>query len=129
MEKCPFCGWQLISCGCSYKHFYSTYDPRVDTVTWELIVPNAGLPEDVYENGLQTNEYEQWESILEAKGRVPYIVYPNICGRCGELWPEMFSVPDEEWQHYIRIDARDLLLCRTCYDEIKRLIDSHQHNT
>jgi hypothetical protein len=39
--------------------------------------------------------------ILDDKGRIPFIMYPNLCAKCGTLWPEMFSVPDEEWERYI----------------------------
>lgn len=60
---------------------------------------------------------------LNKAGRIPWIQYPNICGKCGKLWPEMFRVPDEEWKHYIDPHRRHLLLCRECYDYIKEMID------
>jgi hypothetical protein len=56
--------------------------------------------------------------------RVPFIQYPNICAKCGELWPEMFGVPTEEWEHYVEIGERDKMLCKSCYDQIKIWIDS-----
>jgi len=52
-----------------------------------------------------------------------HIVYPNLYARCGALWPEMFRVPDEEWARYVQPDKRDEMLCRACYDAIKRMID------
>jgi hypothetical protein len=55
---------------------------------------------------------------------VPYILYPNICAKCGQLWPEFFMVPDTEWERYIRINTRDKVLCKRCYDLIKSWIDS-----
>jgi hypothetical protein len=68
----------------------------------------------------------RWEEALNRKGRVPYIVYPNVCARCGPLWPEFFTVPDAEWERYIQIDMRDEVICRSCFDEIRRLIDSQE---
>jgi len=58
-------------------------------------------------------------------GRVPFIYYPWVCARCGEVNPDMFLVPDEEWKKYIEIDERNKILCKECYEEIKTLIDSN----
>lgn len=117
MERCPFCGGQLITCDCIYKHFYPNFNPKSR---------NSGLPEDVYEEGPPQSVADAWLKLLEQKGRVPYIRWPNICGRCGKLWPEMFFVSDEEWNRYVQIDQREQLLCRPCYDKIKKLIDGRQ---
>lgn len=55
---------------------------------------------------------------------VPFIVWPNICQRCGLLWPTMFRVPDQVWRHYIEPRARKHMLCLGCWNEIIDLIDS-----
>lgn len=62
-------------------------------------------------------------TLIPLSGRVPYIAYPDMCGRCGELWPDMFMVPDEEWEKYIQINQRGKVLCKPCYNTIKKLID------
>ena len=105
MERCPFCGRQLLSCNCVYE--------KLDI--------DCSEGSFTYTHGLTTIEEEHWLTILEENGRVPYIVYPNICCHCGKLWPDMFSVPDEEWEKYIQKDMRREILCRPCFDEIKNL--------
>ena len=79
-----------------------------------------------YENGLTDEHAADWERRLEAVGRVPFILFPLICGRCGQLWPDSFHAPTEEWERYIPISERRLILCLACYQEIKGLIDRNR---
>lgn len=117
MERCPFCGWQLISCDCAYRMLGLedrwTYGPETNY-----------LPQEIYENGLTPKQAKQWLTFLKNKGRRPYIRWPLICARCGELYPEFFQIPDEEWERYIDPSERRKILCWSCYLEIKHLIDS-----
>jgi Zn-finger nucleic acid-binding protein len=106
MEMCPFCGGQLIVCGCSYK------------------ILNIDVSEDSYafENGLTDEQEIQWLQILTQKGRIPYIRWPWVCARCGKLWPKEFHT--DEWTKYIQKDRQNVILCEPCFNEIKKLIDS-----
>jgi hypothetical protein len=115
MERCPFCGNQLITCPCRYLLLGYKYDEMAHF---------SGLPRNVYEHDLPEDERARWEKMLIAEGRVPYIRWPVICARCGALWPEMFSVPEEEWLHYTWPN-HDEVLCLPCYEEIKKAIDAH----
>lgn len=127
-ERCPFCGGQLISCNCASRFFYPEFDDRnTGAPRFESIVPFCGLPEEVYNSGLSDAQHRQWRARLTHKGRVPYILYPNICGRCGEVWPRFFRVPNEEWEFYIELRERDLILCLACYLGIRQLINAHTH--
>jgi hypothetical protein len=100
-EWCPFCGGQLASCQCYDELFPAT-------------------PEDAFEF---TEDDERWVQALEDKGRRPNIWWPNICIKCGKLWPEMFHVSQEDWEKYVDPRQRNEILCRDCFLEIKRRID------
>jgi len=116
METCPFCGGQLASCRCVYEHLGYTYD---------LLDAYHGLGEKVFNEGVSQAEVEKFLCILDAKGRIPYIIYPVICQKCGRLSPALFKVPDEEWAKYIEPEMRSTVICQQCYDAIKEHIDSH----
>jgi hypothetical protein len=119
MERCPFCGRQLISCDCRYELLDLFDEDRYGGST-------TYLPPDVYVRGLSEEQEAEWERMLNQKGRIPYIQYPNLCGRCGELYPDFFRVSDEEWQHYIQPDKQKDIICRRCYLYIKSTIDEAQ---
>lgn len=91
---------------------------------YENAAPFSGLPPKVYDEGLSEAEEAAWFAKLVAKGRIPYIRWPNLCARCGVKWPEMFRVSDEEWARYIEPAERNKMLCRPCWDEIVALIDA-----
>ena len=107
MEHCPLCGGQLITCRCAYEFLGVDCSPGTRA----------------YRYGLTEKQERKWLDVLYRKGRIPYIVYPNMCARCGQLWPDMFHVPDEEWERYVEPKQRDKMLCWSCYCEIRRLID------
>lgn len=117
MERCPFCGGQLISCECRYTKLGFDYD-------WDKEF--SGLPEQIYKEGLPEELEYKFELMLDEKGRIPYIQWPWVCGKCGKMHPQMFMVPDEEWEHYIQVSKRDIILCEDCYGQIKAWTDESQ---
>lgn len=109
VERCPFCGRQLIACMCCYKLLNIDYSEG----TW------------AYSNGLTAAQQEQWDKMLREKGLVPYISYPNICCRCGKLWPSLFMVPTSDWKRYVPKEHWNEILCLNCYKAIKFMIDTY----
>jgi hypothetical protein len=55
--------------------------------------------------------------------RLPFVHYPNLCRRCGQLYPLMFSVTDEEWERYVEPEQRREMLCYECFSQIRKWID------
>ena len=53
---------------------------------------------------------------------IPWIQWPIVCAYCGALWPDLFTVPDTEWEYYIEPGKRDEVVCRPCWDRIVALI-------
>ena len=86
MERCPFCGNQLITCDCCYK--------KLKLIDKNKFPETEGLEPKIYNNGLNEQQQKQWELILTKKGLIPYFVIPNVCAKCGVLWPDMFNVDD-----------------------------------
>lgn len=117
MERCPFCGYSIYHCFCPYEQL-GLYDPA------RYGADTHHLPPDVFYSGLSEAQWQQWCALIDQKGAIPFIFYPQMCGLCGELWPDFFRVPDEEWAAYIPPDKHDLIICRLCYDRIRQTVDA-----
>lgn len=117
MERCPFCGGQLIGCDCCYEKLGLFDREKYDAST-------SFLPPEIYSGGLTEEQSDRWDAILREKGLIPYIVYPNLCAKCGKLWPEMFRVSDDEWRRYIQPDMRREMICLECWTFITTAVDA-----
>ena len=60
---------------------------------------------------------------FEDMERIPWICYPNMCVKCGKLWPALFYVSNEEWEKYVEPAQRNSVLCFDCFQNIRELID------
>lgn len=106
MEQCPWCGEQLISCGCCEER---------------LGIEN---PFDMTDD-----EEFRWSEMLDQKGRVPFIHYPHLCRRCGAINPDThdgYWRGGEEWCKYVPLANREDPLCNACFERIKALIDTRK---
>ncbi|MBS7614525.1 hypothetical protein KEJ18_02170 [Candidatus Bathyarchaeota archaeon] len=64
----------------------------------------------------------------ELSFRIPYILILNICGLCGEQWPELFAVPKKEWKKYVIPVLQDKNLCRECFEQLKQIFPNGWKN-
>jgi hypothetical protein len=64
------------------------------------------------------------EGSAAGEERIPFILYPNLCAKCGALWPEMFYVSDAEWERYVEPQMQREMLCEACFKQIKAWIDA-----
>ena len=68
MERCPFCGGQLLSCDCCYK----------ELARWRGLIDMAKYHSYRFSgqsrlcSGLTPDLSEKWDAILKAKGLIPY---------------------------------------------------------
>ena len=105
MERCPFCGNQLITCQCCYEKL----NIDVSEGTW------------TYSHGLTDEQSKKWGIILRLAGRIPFVEIPNLCGLCGRTWPEMFGVSNEDWRKFVIPQLQEKILCKKCYTRMKKL--------
>ena len=110
MERCPFCGGQLIGCHCCYIRLGYKYDQNK---------PFSGLPEKIYSDGLPKEEWSKWEKICGKEGRIPWVSIPWVCVLCGEVWPKDFHVV--EWEKFVIPELQKEILCLNCFDRMKQL--------
>jgi len=61
------------------------------------------------------------ESYDELPYRIPYILAPTLCDLCGKQWPNLFKVPDKEWEKYVIPTLQGKVLCYECYLEQQKL--------
>ncbi len=54
--------------------------------------------------------------------RIPHIVYPQRCARCGGAYPQYFSVPDAVWNQAIQRNYREAVVCQECFVYIQYLL-------
>lgn len=62
VERCPFCGFQLIGCDCRYELLNVPRDE------------DGEIAEPVYSGGLEAvpGLAEKWEAMLDKKGKIPW---------------------------------------------------------
>lgn len=65
-----------------------------------------------------------YPEFINHPNRVPFFIFPNMCSKCGQLWPKMFDVPDEEWERVVPINHRDDVICQECYDYMASVLTS-----
>ena len=65
--------------------------------------------------------YDNCESFSELPFRIPHVDIPIVCRTCGEVWPELFIVPDADWIQYVVPELQKEVLCPTCYVKMRHL--------
>lgn len=61
--------------------------------------------------------------MLDDSQRLPFMEFPGICVRCGQLWPDIYMVSDEDWEKVVPPAERDGMLCWDCYKFLAELVD------
>ena len=122
MERCPFCGGQLIGCDCIYEKLELFDEEKYSIETWHL-------PPEIYNEGVGGKLWDKWVEILNNRGRYPFIRFPILCALCGDHYPDLFMVPDEDWRRFIQPDKQHAVICRPCFNYIKKASSSDNPET
>jgi len=61
------------------------------------------------------------KEMLRDGDRIPWVQIPVLCALCGEVFPEFFNVPDEEWKKHVIPPLQNKVLCRSCFEKQKKL--------
>lgn len=90
MERCPICLGQLISCDCG-----SMFLCNDTKLMWHK----------------KTNKHYE---------RIINIEEPVLCAICGKKYPMFFMLSDKEWEATVPKNLHDKVICKRCYNKIKR---------
>lgn len=117
-EICLFCNELSAYCDCMYEHF--------NLVDESLYPDYPHIPLELLENGFPREMIDEWELHMMQSGRYPFILYPDICCRCGEVNPKPWKkkVSKEEWQTYVELEYQTRAMCEECFEVIKELTNS-----
>ena len=61
------------------------------------------------------------DSDIAGLPRIPWVEVPVLCALCGAVFPDLFLVPDNEWRRYVPPNIQQEVLCRPCYDRLRKL--------
>lgn len=62
-----------------------------------------------------------WEDFKDEE-REPYFEVPNVCSKCGKLYPELIMISDTEWKSVCGVTfPTDCILCKDCLKFVKEL--------
>src|SRR5689334_14769941 len=111
-ELCSFCA-SMESGGCECRYDHLGLRRRQNPADFEY------LSEVAWKSGLTDEQETQWRKRCEDRGRLPYVYAPQMCGRCGTLWPEFFVVQDTAWEYYAGPLLRSSLLCEPCFTALR----------
>ncbi len=61
------------------------------------------------------------QQAVRRKGRIRFVLFPQLCARCGVQWPDFFMVPDRTWKKVVPRTHWEAILCRACFDALATL--------
>ncbi len=118
-EICPFCGSTASAgCECIYDH--------LGLRRRRFPAENHYLSREAFERGATPEQQLEWEARCASRGRLPYVYAPQMCGRCGALWPDFFMVQDAAWEYYAGPSLRAAIVCEPCFSVLRASVDEHQ---
>lgn len=117
-ELCPFCA-EIDATGCECKYEHLGFQRRENFAEFDY------LAESVWQLGLTRRQQVVGRTRCETRGRLPYVYAPQLCGRCGARWPELFMVQDRAWEYYAGPRLRAAMLCESCFTTLRANIDRH----